>query len=76
MKTSLLLKVISGIDSAVVCAGVIFYLLNENDYIIEASGAEDSTARKYDAGGYDTESFDKNRFDRESFDGRNIISVG
>ncbi len=69
MKTSSLSKVIAGIGSVVVGAGI-FYLLNKDNDTTETSGAEDSTARKYDADGYDTEGFDKNGYDREGFDRR------
>lgn len=72
MKTSSLLKVIAGIGSVVAGAGGIFYLLNKDNDTTETSGAEDSTARKYDADGYDTEGFDKNGYDREGFDRRGI----
>ena len=70
MKTSSLLKVIAGIGSVVAGAGGIFYLLNKDNDTTETSGAEDPTARKYDADGYDTDGFDKNGYDREGFDRR------
>lgn len=73
MKTSSLL--IAGIGSVVAGAGI-FYLLNKDNDTTETSGAEDSTARKYDADGYDTEGFDKNGFDRSGHNRYGYLITG